>query len=64
MMPGEPRVRTSTTHTLEVIGGDVTVCDLQAFLAEKQPAAKVSISKQAPDRPGELTVVRLEVTEE
>lgn len=64
MMPGERKVRISTKHTMGVIGGDPTVAELQEFLAEKNPAARVRFHKQSPDRPGEMTTTRIEVTEE
>ena len=63
-MPGERKVRVLTQHTLEVIGGDPTVADLLAFLAEKSPDAKVRVHKQVGDRPGELTVTRIVVMDE
>lgn len=55
-------MRVNVSKTLQCSPGDLTAGAIRAFLNDEPDDARVTVSSYSPDRPGDLTTVRLEVT--
>lgn len=56
--------RISTTKSLTTTGSPITAGEIRAFLEDVADDARVTMRTTAPDRPGEMVMTTITVTEE